>query len=237
MSNNYFQFKQFRIEQGACGMKVSTDACVQGAWVPVPPGTKNILDIGTGTGLLSLMLAQRFPDVQIDAVEIDSYAAQQAKENFKASDWTDRLALYQGDIRFTVFTKKYDFIICNPPFFINSLLGNKEERNQARHTLSLTFRELFLSLERLLSPGGQACILLPVAEYEVWCELVRLHNWNVFHLLNVYPRIHQKPNRVISLISAGPNRCQQTESLIIRNTDNSYTEEFTSLMQPFYLKL
>src|SRR5205085_2984467 len=123
-SNSYFQFKQFRVQQEATAMKVSTDACIQGAWTPIEPFVKNVLDIGTGTGLLSLMVAQRNNHILIDAIELDENAAQQATENIHASPWGDRINIVNGDIRNYTFNRQYDLIICNPPFFQNSLLGD-----------------------------------------------------------------------------------------------------------------
>src|SRR5688500_11779251 len=130
MANQYFQFKQFSIQQDRCAMKVSTDACIQGAWTPIADNVKDVLDIGAGTGLLSLMLAQRNYDIRIDAVELDVEAAQQAKENVASSPWKDRVEVIQADVTQHSFTKLYDMVICNPPFFNNSLLGDTDTRNQ-----------------------------------------------------------------------------------------------------------
>lgn len=237
MSNNYFQFKQFKVEQDNCAMKVSTDACIQGAWTPVLPEVKNILDIGAGTGLLSLMLAQRNKTAIIDAIEMDPLAASQAKQNFKHSAWSGRLHIIEADARNYLFGKKYDLIICNPPFFINSLLGNQQERNQARHNLSLSFEDLFKVIKSNLSHYGYASILLPVAEHEIWKKLLAKNSWKIFHELNVVPRIHQKANRVISLCSSDFFKQEMIENLIIRNANDCYTSQFIHLLQPFYLKL
>eukprot|EP01136_Pigoraptor_vietnamica_P012822 Opistho-1_new@53158 len=117
MSNHYFQFKQFTIHQDKCAMKVSTDACIQGAWTPIANDVVHVLDIGTGTGLLSLMLAQRNSNIHIDAIELDADAARQAQENISASPWADRVDVMQGDVTAYQFAKQYDMVICNPPFF------------------------------------------------------------------------------------------------------------------------
>jgi tRNA1Val (adenine37-N6)-methyltransferase len=142
MANSYFDFKQFRIEQGNCGMKVSTDACIQGAWTPVPHGACRILDAGAGTGLLSLMLAQRAPEVMIDALEIDEAAAIQAGENISASAFADRIHIHHQDVRSFQPEDQYDLIICNPPFFINSLNSPEAARNLARHNHTLQQKDL-----------------------------------------------------------------------------------------------
>lgn len=172
MSNHYFQFKQFTIHQDKCAMKVSTDACIQGAWTPIANDVVDVLDIGTGTGLLSLMLAQRNSSIHIDAIELDADAAIQAKENASASPWADRVQMMQGDVTTHQFTKQYDMVICNPPFFNNSLLGDDAQRNSVRHTISLSYDALLAVLQNVLKPTGYAAVLLPAAEHEIWQNLL-----------------------------------------------------------------
>jgi tRNA1Val (adenine37-N6)-methyltransferase len=138
LGNSYFQFKQFTVHQGDCAMKVTTDACIQGAWTPVQKDEVRILDIGAGTGLLSLMLAQKAPNAIVDAVELNEQAATQAGQNFAGSPWADRLNVICSDIQGYRATHKYDLIISNPPFFNNSLKGPEASRNNARHTTALT---------------------------------------------------------------------------------------------------
>ena len=116
-------------------MKVSTDACIQGAWTPVTDNVKHVLDIGTGTGLLSLMLAQRYSNITIDAIEIDADACGQAKENIAASPWADRIKLTEIDINDYAPAQRYDMIICNPPFFLNTLLGSAPSRGSIKSLL------------------------------------------------------------------------------------------------------
>lgn len=237
MGNNYFQFRQFKIEQDRCAMKVSTDACIQGAWTPVSSSTKTALDIGTGTGLLSLMVAQRNSVIKIDALEIDSSAAQQARDNITASPWADRITVVEADVRQYSFAKKYDLIICNPPFFINSLLSDKHERNQARHNLSLSFKELLSVIKLNLHKGGYASVLLPVAEHKIWKSLVEANGWKVNHELHIIPRIGQTANRIISLCNANAAKESMEEELIIRSHDDQYSAEFREMLSPFYLKI
>lgn len=237
MSNAYFQFKQFRIEQGDCGMKVSTDACIQGAWTPLDDNIKKVLDIGTGTGLLSLMLAQRYPDILIDAIELDAVAATQAAANIANSPWADRIHVIAGDIIAYPFAEQYDFIICNPPFFNKSLLGDDNQRNQARHTLALTYQQLFNVLEQRLAPSGYASIMLPLAEHEQWQFLLQQNGWHVHKKLLIQPAKGRQPNRVVSLCGRNTTMAGKEEMLSIRDKESNYTPDFIKLLKDFYLNL
>jgi len=238
MSNSWFQFKEFRVEQDRCAMKVSTDACIQGAWTPVSSSVNNVLDIGCGTGLLSLMLAQRNPGIRIDAIELDEAAAQQATENVMASPWADRIQVIQADARTFAGNKKYDLIICNPPFFNNSLLGPEQQRNHARHTLSLSYSELFDCIAANLQPSGKAVVLLPSAEHLTWEKLLVAKGWFVTQQLLISPRTGSTHNRVVSVYTPVAAQQFQTEKLAIRQeTGNDYTPEFMQLLRPFYLHI
>lgn len=217
-------------------MKVSTDACIQGAWTPVTNSVCEVLDIGAGTGLLSLMLAQRDANILIDAIELDNAAALQARYNIVASPWADRIHIKQGDVRYAAFGKKYDLIICNPPFFNNSLLGDTAARNTARHTLSLTQRDLLQVLENNLHKEGYASVMLPVAEFTEWQQLLEKNEWSMFKKLLIQPRQSNAVNRIVGLCAK--NKISEVdEQLIIYNDDHSYTAAFTDLLRPFYLKL
>jgi tRNA1Val (adenine37-N6)-methyltransferase len=160
MSNNYFQFKQFKIEQENCAMKVCTDSCLFGAWLQPTENVTSILDIGTGTGLLSLMLAQK-STAQIHAIEIDKNAYLQANENFDNSVWKDRLHVHLGDIKSFNFPNTFDFIITNPPFFKNEVESEMHTEKIAKHSLHLNLTELLSAIHRLLSDSGKFAILLP----------------------------------------------------------------------------
>lgn len=234
MPNSYFKFKQFTIYQDKCAMKVSTDACILGAWAKVNARSR-VLDIGAGTGLLSLMLAQRFPDIYIDAIEIDREAAAQATDNIAKSDWKSRIQLIEGDVK-DYNAAKYDHIICNPPFFSNSLLGPDGNRNTARHDLSLTQKDLIIAFDNLLVEEGVATVIFPATENGKWADLLERSGYYILEQLYVLPRVGSKYNRVIST-------CSRVEKPLIDNTlaikdlDNVYTPEFTHLMKPYYLNL
>lgn len=218
-------------------MKVSTDACIQGAWTPIADTVKHVLDIGAGTGLLSLMLAQRSSKVVVDAIELDKGAAEQAIHNFASSPWTERLHLFQSDVRGFDIAKQYDMVICNPPFFQNSLLGPDADRNNVRHALSLSYQDLFDVLKRAVKPARYASVMLPTTEHSIWEELLANNSWTVFKKLLVRPKDSFVPNRVISLCTADNKIKQPDETLCIYNDDSSYTEEFSKLLSTFYLKL
>lgn len=236
MSNTYFRFKQFNVHQDQCAMKVSTDACIQGAWTPIKDDVKKVLDIGAGTGLLSLMLAQRKPGVIIDAVEVDSAAAHQARQNFKDSPWTEQLNVFCADINSWEHDTQYDMIICNPPFFQKSLLGPDKQRNTVRHTLTLNYEQLFRALDKYLSQDGYASVLLPVAEHMVWEQMLVSNGWSISEKLIVRPGKGFSPNRVVSLCSKKASKLKEYE-LCIYNEDKSYTEAFIELLKPYYLNL
>lgn len=202
-------------------MKVCTDACLFGAWVadhfkrqPHPPDS--ILDIGAGTGLLSLMLAQKLPFARIDAVELEEAAAEQAAENVEASPWSDRVQVLQGDIRTIHLGKQYDCIISNPPFFSNDLKSPSAERNLALHSESLSLPELFSKAFTVLTPDGKLALLLPAAREAEAISLAASHNlWpeNITHV----QQTPTHPNfRVILLFGREKNRSLKIPSSFAR---------------------
>ena len=167
MANPYFQFKQFTVWHDKCAMKVGTDGVLLGAWTSVE-NTRSILDVGCGTGLISLMLAQRCQAI-IDALDIDPAACMQARENADRSPFGQRLQVIHRPFAdcVTEFAgiRQYDCIVSNPPYFINSLKCPDKQRNQARHTDTLSLDELISGSKQLLSPGGRLCLILPFDPY------------------------------------------------------------------------
>ncbi|MCB0696093.1 MAG: methyltransferase [Chitinophagaceae bacterium] len=236
MSNSYFRFKQFTVHQEKCAMKVSTDACIQGAWTDIPAGCDRVLDIGTGTGLLALMMAHK-ADVLVDALEIDEAACLQARENVAMSDRADKVRVLHVNARAYRGVTKYDLIITNPPFFNNSLLGETPQRNTARHTVTLSYTELFITIKENITDHGLVSILLPVDEFTRWQKLLDENNWQVIRKLNVHPSVGRSANRIVAMCSAGVGRQTITEELYIRKEGNVYTQEFCKLMSPHYLNI
>lgn len=237
MSNTFFRFKQFTIHQDKSAMKVSTDACIQGAWTTIPLGITRVLDIGTGTGLLSLMLAQKNNKLEIDAIEYDKAAAEQAEENVAASSWGNNINVICADAVAYAYQHQYSLIISNPPFFNNSLLGPTAERNHARHTITLTYQALFDTISKCLAPCGLASVLLPADSVGMWEGILSANNWQVSKKLLVHPRVGTAPNRVVLLCTQGASLHTEEEHLHIRTAENIYTQEFEELMQPYYLNL
>lgn len=236
MSNSYFQFKQFRIEQDACAMKVSTDACIQGAWTRVMPGVRTLLDIGTGTGLLSLMLAQKRPGLCVDAVEIEPAAAAQAAANMQQAAGLADFRVLCADIRELALPGKYDLIVCNPPFFHRSLRGPDAARNKARHTDTLSQRDLLSVLKHYLSDKGSASVLLPWAEYLLWESQLPVYGFYVQARLHIRSVETARAGRVVGILGKEP-AVPTEETLVIYAAPGQYTEQFKALLAPYYLHL
>ncbi len=239
MPNNYFRFKQFTVHQDKCAMKVCTDACLFGAFTAnrLPVTVHRCLDIGSGTGLLSLMLAQNLPDTIIDAVEIDEAAAQQAKENFKASLWKERLKSHHTSIQSfaDAANRKYDVIISNPPFYESDLKSNDAKRNLALHNSGLKLQELISIADKLLDDDGSFFVLLP---YNRTKDLDVLIEGKFYAKEKVYIRQTATHNYFRSMFWLSKQIHTTTQSeIIIMNKDRSYTNEFAVLLKDYYLHL
>lgn len=217
-------------------MKVSTDSCLHGAWTPIAEHVTSVLDIGAGTGLLSLMLAQRNNRIHVDAIEIDSDASRQAQANAAASPWNNRVHVINADATRFLYSKQYDLVICNPPFFNNSLLGDQVNRNLARHTVSLSYTDLWNVLNQVLKPNGYASIMLPVVEHTQWEELLHTNNWHINHRLCIHHRANSSCKRIVSLCSRIATEKVTEEKLVIYTAPNQYSPEASELLKPFYLR-
>lgn len=227
-----FQFKQFTIHQEHCAQKVSEVACIQGAWTTLPISCKRVLDIGSGTGLLTLMLAQRF-DVEIDAIEIDGATFKQGKDNIGASPFKDRIHPLHGDLKSFDFKNHYDFIITNPPFFEKQLKAETEKENIARHSSQLTLHELIGTIHDLLTDAGTFSILFPfdrMKELEKISELYHLYPSN--HLILKHSVSHL-PKVFIGIFSRTKKKIISDEMLIKEN--GIYTKEMKELIADYYL--
>jgi tRNA1Val (adenine37-N6)-methyltransferase len=236
MPNSYFQFKQFTIHQDQCAMKVCTDACILGAWFgDKTPSYARVLDIGSGTGLLMLMLAQKHKG-EIKGIEIDLDAFHQLKDNIAKSPWRQLLKVYPGDIRTYSFPEKFDFIISNPPFYENDLPASSPTANLARHSKELTLSELLAAIDTNLSNKGSFGVLLPYHRTGWFEELAAARHG---FALNEKLLVRQTPRhdffRSILRFSRQKDNFIPTSELSIQDNAGAYTEDFTELMKDYYL--
>jgi len=231
--NNWFEFKQFRIEQQRSAMKVGTDGVLLGSWAAVKD-TRRILDVGTGTGLIALMVAQR-SEARIDAVEIDAAASEEATHNFRKSAWSERLNLINAD--FLQFAGSsdctYDLIVSNPPFFVNSVKTNDAALSVARHNDMLSFNQLILGARKLLASSGRLCVILPTLSFVEFRENARLSGFYLHHLTTVIPKPGKVPKRILMEFSLDAGYPDE-DSLTIMDSDGGYTLAYKTLTSPFY---
>ncbi len=236
MGNSYFKFKQFTIHQDKTAMKVGVDGVLLGAWIDIM-NTKNILDIGTGTGLLALMLAQK-TNANIIAVEIDKEAARQAQANFLESSWSHRIIIEDTSIQEFAesTTEKFGLIVCNPPYFSESLNSPDNQRNLARHDDALPLNDLFFAVNKLLSKNGRFCMIYPFKRKEELLKLAGTYQLFPNKLLKVRGTELKEPNRIIIEFSFSLKEVVEDE-LIVRNLlTNNYTDEYKQLTKDYYLK-
>ena len=236
--NKPFTFKQFTVSQDRCAMKIGTDGVLLGAWASINHKPFSILDIGTGTGILSLMLAQRTFAETIEAIEIDDNAFEQAAENFENSPWADRLFCYHaGFIEFIEeVDDKYDLIVSNPPFQSEDYKTDNTQRDLARFTDALPFDHLLYGTSKLLSENGKAAFIIPFSEEDNFIALASK--------FNLYPnrltRVKGTPSTDIkrSLLEFSFNETNiDTSELIIEIGRHDYTEDYINLTKDFYLKM
>jgi tRNA1Val (adenine37-N6)-methyltransferase len=230
-----FQFKQFSINDSNCAMKIGTDGCLLGAWADVD-GSASILDIGTGSGVIALMLAQRSKAL-ITAVEIDKDAYLQAAENFAKSPWQRRLTVVHSSIQeyIKVCEPKYDLIVCCPPYFINSLKTNDKKRRLARHTDSLSFGELLSGSLRLLAQQGIFSTILPSDIVPHFCELALIEGYYITKVTDVEPKAAARPNRKLLQLERTKKNCSNSTIAILDKDGKSYTPEYKELTKEFYI--
>lgn len=238
MSNSFFRFKQFTVHQDQCSLKVCTDACLFGAWAAyLLPGEYNqpILDVGTGTGLLSLMLAQVSASA-IDAVEINEDHVRQATANFTGSPWNERLQVHAVDFLKFQSPRSYGFIISNPPFFEGSLKSPDAGKNAAKHDSTLTLGPLIRKAADLLAHRGRLALLLP--EHREADAVLESHKngLNVLHIVRVRPAAGKAFFRIMMLLGKASDS-PRTEEISIHNNGREYTQQFRDLLKPYYLYL
>ncbi|CAM4026233.1 tRNA1(Val) (adenine(37)-N6)-methyltransferase [Shewanella aquimarina] len=237
-----FTFKQFHVDDSHCGMPVSTDGVLLGAWAPLAQA-KTILDIGAGSGLLSLMAAQR-SEAAIQALEIDPMAARDCQHNIDQSPWGDRITLTQADLLqwYPGVQTKFDHILCNPPYFDNGPQSQCSKRAQARHTDSLAFDQLLSAIKQLLAPQGKASLILPNASLGRFLPLLADFELQLHSRVDITTAPSKKPQRHLLCLShaassAKPSEAIEPEHISIRDASGAYSEAMVALTQAFYLKL
>ncbi len=242
MSSNSFAFKQFTIHQEKCAMKVGTDAVLLGAWAKTY-GVRRVLDIGTGTGVIALMLAQRCGG-QIDAIDIDEQTAEEAKENVRNSPWHNRVHVQNVSLQDFVrmhpgnLEDKYELIVSNPPYFNDALPSVEESRLRARHTVMLPFADLIHAATQLLSKDGKFYVILPAKEGEQFREMAEVKGLHLRRLTRVKTTPEKAEKRLLMQFgfTAKP---QVSESVLVIEKDNlnaqHYTEEYVELTKEYYL--
>ncbi len=241
MPNNYFQFKEFTIYQDRCALKVSTDSCIFGAWVAkkisgVEYHISGCLDIGAGSGLLMLMLAQQFQG-NIDGIEIDAASYEQATENIKTSRWNNRLRLFHNDVKLFSLPHRYDLIFSNPPFFEGDLKSGNDRYNFAKHDTGLTLQALLEVVNRNLSANGVFAVLIPHQRAAWFEQLAASCELFVFEKLSIRQSLQHPHFRTALLLNRKNRGMIKKEELVIRQSPEVYSHAFISLLKNYYLHL
>lgn len=234
-----FQFKQFAVEQNRCAMKIGTDGVLLGAWAPIDNNPFSILDIGTGTGIIALILAQRSGATQIDALEIDEDAYEQATDNFENSPWNDRLFCFHAALDEFIEEpeEEYDLIISNPPFYTEDYKSENQQRDLARFSDAMPFEELIEAADLLLSENGIFAVIIPFKEEERFIDLCAE--------VELFPvkatRVKGSPTTPIVRSLLAFKRYElsvlEADELIIEINRHEYTDEYIELTKNFYLKM
>lgn len=246
MANSYFQFKQFIIQQNKTAMKVTTDGCLFGAFVsrqiskqsPAVRTNRNILDIGTGTGLLALMAVQK-NNMAVDAIEIDKEAFEQASENTALSPWHEQINIIHADVRTFKPGYRYQYIISNPPFYEQSLQGDDAKKNIAHHDRGLLLAELLVIIKKNLEREGHFYLLLPYSRNEEIKRLLAEQQLQILQLVLVRPSLHHDYFRIMIEGKQAVTDPEETivEEISIKDDNNEYSTAFTDLLAAYYLHL
>ncbi|MEI8054147.1 MAG: methyltransferase [Bacteroidota bacterium] len=239
MPNSFFQFKQFTVHQDQCAMKVCTDACLFGGWMNEVIARNrlsfsNALDIGTGTGLLSLMLAQE-NGIDIDAIEINENAANQAIQNVAASPWKNKVHIYNQSLQEFAPQKKYDFIFSNPPFFENDLTSSDKNKNAAKHDSTLILDVLIDFIKNNLAETGYAAVLLPFHRTTYIETLLERQSLFIIEKMQVRQSVSHSFFRTMIFFSNRKVKLSSVKEMSIHDESRNYTEAFGKLLSRYYL--
>ena len=236
MGKNSFQFKQFTINQDRCAMKVGTDGTLLGAWANAPVEPCRILDIGTGTGLVALMMAQRYPQSQVIGIDIDRDAAIQAQENVDASPFSDRVKIINADAVKIEDKEGFDSIVCNPPYFVDSLTCPQDQRTLARHTITLTYEQLMQTAYKLLKNDGMFSIVVPTENNDAIESAAALAGFMISRICMIKTTPNKLPKR--QLIEFRKNRIDRIDFCeeILEIFPNQRSDWYYELTRDFYIK-
>jgi tRNA1Val (adenine37-N6)-methyltransferase len=228
-----FNFKQFSIQQNSAAMKIGTDGILLGAWADTT-NSNQIIDIGTGTGVIGIMQCQKNSSANIDAIEISKEACIDAAQNIANCPWSERVNLHESPIQKLISNKKYDHIISNPPFFINSLNPEDSERKKARHTTHLSYVDILGFATKNLSNKGKVSLILPVEDGEK-CILIsnKFELW-VSRKCFVQPKAHKKPHRLLLEFTNEKTKVSENNLIIENKERHDYTEEYKAITKDFY---
>jgi tRNA1Val (adenine37-N6)-methyltransferase len=236
MSGIHFRFKRFSVSHDKTTHKVGTDGVLIAAWVNVQYAHA-ILEIGTGSGVMALVLAQRTGDnVHIDAVEIEKDSAQQAMENVAQSPWPTKVSVHNISIQAYQTAKRYDLVVSNPPFFVNSSRPPEKNRSNARHTGELTFETLIETALKFLKPEGRFALILPFTEAIAFIEKAGQKNLYCHRRCEVQSRKHKPIERILLEFGLKANQTL-TDNLVIHGSNDEWSEEYVKLTGDFYLKM
>jgi len=233
-----FRFKQFSINQDKAAMKIGTDGVLLGAWIEINDDINSILDIGTGTGLIALQLAQRSDAETVDAIEIEAHAFEQAVENFEQSDWGDRLYCYHSSLQeFSAeIDDTYDLVVSNPPFYNGTYETPDEKRSLARHNINLTYSDLLTHTSKLVSENGQCAFIIPFEDEVSFLDLAlqnKLYPLRITHVKGHKDAAIKRSLLQFSFVASHP----KIDELVIEISRHNYTDAYKNLVKDFYLKM
>ncbi len=236
MDTRPFHFQSFSLHHHRSTMKVGTDAVLLGIWTDLR-GVKSALDVGTGCGIISLLLVSR-GTLSVDAVDLDADSVEEAQQNFQDSPFSNRLRVFQSDFHDFVSSagQKYDLIISNPPFFINDLHSADPRKSMARHTHSLTYRQLVVGARALLNPEGKIAVVLPYRESRFFLERAMEAGFFVEKQLLIFPMIGKEPNRINLLLGRQPVEAQ-TDKFMIREESGKFTSQYVDFVKDYYVSV